>query len=50
MTLIYFLPDIEPTQVLLQNLKLYCQKNGDRDGISLDQVLGRMDREIGSDY
>ena len=39
MTLMYFLPDLEPTQVLLQNLKLYCQKNGDRDGISLDQVL-----------
>ena len=39
MTLLYFLPDLEPAQVLLQNLKIYCQKNGERDGISLEQVL-----------
>ena len=39
MTLLYFLPDLEPAQVLLQNLKIYCQKNGEREGISLDKVL-----------
>ena len=36
MTMIYFLPELDASQVLL---KLYCQKNANRDEILLDKVL-----------